>query len=117
LLGYNWKSNTVYQPFYGGIVAPQVTSVGGPGGAAITIFENISTTTRSITNFFVGINAAKFEATLAKVSGKAWELTGDGKAKILLYNGLKYVSRLSTKGEATIDIYRDGQLLQKYRLH
>jgi RHS repeat-associated protein len=116
LLGYNWKNNPVYLPFYGGIVAPQVTSVGGPGGAAVTIFENISTTTRSITNFFVGIKAAQSEATLAKLSGKAWQLSGDGKAKILLYDGLKYVSRLSTKGEATVDIYRGDQLLQKYRL-
>jgi len=32
LLGYNWKNNPVYLHYYGGIVAPQVTGVGGAGG-------------------------------------------------------------------------------------
>jgi len=116
LIGYNFRGGAVRTPLTILTPNPWLMPDGPPGEAAATIFKNISVTRKSITNFLVGMSKVRFEAALAKAAGKAWETTADGKAKTLFFNGLKYVSRLSTTGEETIDIYRDGQLLQKYRL-
>jgi len=121
LLAYNWRGNAIRQPYHGGI-APGADAVIGEEGAAEgawTAFKNISKRirSRSTINFFVGITSARFEATLAKAAGKAWEVSADGKVRTLLYDGLKYVSRgFSSSGEATIEIWREGELLKKYRL-
>ncbi len=121
LLGYNWQGNAVRLPFYGGI-APGADAVFGEEGAAEgawTVFKNISKRirSRSTINFFVGMTRGRFEAALAKAAGKAWEVSADGKVRTLLYDGLKYVSRdFSSSGEATIELWREGELLQKYRL-
>jgi hypothetical protein len=94
----------------------KIVAAAGMLGEAVTIFKNI-TKGRSVVNFFVGLKLAKFEEGLARSSGKALELTKDGKAKRLLHNGLKYVSRaFSNSGPSTIEFWRDGKLLQKYRL-
>jgi hypothetical protein len=114
--GKNVFGDKVFRPYYGGTPPMEITGIGGAAGATATLFENITVTSKSIANFLVDITAARFEASLAKAAGKAWEVTADGKGKILIYNGLKYVSRLSTKGQPTIDIFKDGELLQKYRL-
>jgi hypothetical protein len=90
----------------------------GAAEGAVTIFENISKRIRdkSTINFLVKMKAAQFEAALSNAAKQAWKMSADGKAKILVYNGLKYVSRLATTGEATVDIYRGEELVQKYRL-
>jgi hypothetical protein len=119
--GKNVFGDKVFQKYYGGI-APGADAVMGEEGAAEgagTVFKNISKRIRSKStiNFFVGITSARFEAALAKAAGKAWEVSADGKVRTLLYNSLKYVSRgFSGGGESTIEIWRDGELLQKYRL-
>ena len=82
-----------------------------------TIFKNI-TNARSVASFAIGINLAKFEAAMAKVAGTTWQITKDGKAKILFHNGFKYVGRTfssSTNGP-TVEIWKDGINIIKYRL-
>ena len=103
-------------PHYGGN-PPDVSGRSILGNA--TTFVNISKRVRALStlNFAVGISLARFEAVMAKAAGKAWEVTADGKVKILVHNGLKYVSRAASKeGSPTIEIWREGQLLSKYRL-
>jgi len=97
----------------------------GPAGAeegAATIFEDISATKRirptSTINFAVGITRLRFEEALAKAAGQSWQLIkADGSIRRLVFNGVEYISRAFSKsGEATIEIRRAGELLQKYRL-
>jgi RHS repeat-associated protein len=116
--GKNGLGEDLYRKYYGGPITGAITGVEGEAEGAATIFENISKRIRALstTNFFIGLTSVKFEAALAKVAGKAWEVSRDGKVKTLIFNGVKYISRLSTAGEPTIDIYRGEELLQKYRL-
>jgi RHS repeat-associated protein len=82
-------------------------------------FLNISLRAgRSAKNFAVGLELATFETNLAKAAGKTWELVKpDGSVKRLVHNGLLYISRATSKqGQKTVEIWRDGKLLQKYRL-
>jgi hypothetical protein len=59
----------------------------------------------------------RFENALAKAAGAAWQLTKDGRAKELIYNGIRYVSRThSSSGQNIVEIWKDGALLMKYRL-
>lgn len=94
----------------------------GPAGeaeGAATVFKNMSRRirSRSTINFFVGMRLENFEAALAKVAGKGWEVTSKEGVRTLIHNGIKYVSRsFSKSGESTIEIWKDGVLLQKYRL-
>jgi RHS repeat-associated protein len=118
--GKNVFGEELYTKHYGGPITGAVTSVNleGEAESAYTTFQNISKRIRALstTNFAIGVTSAKFEAAMAKAVGKAWEVSRDGKVKTIIYNGLKYVSRLSTEGAPTIDVYREGELLQKYRL-
>jgi RHS repeat-associated protein len=117
--GKNVFGQKIYRPYYGGTPPEAITGLEGAAeeGASI-IFKNI-TKGRSVTNILVGITSDRFEANMARLAGKAWEMSQDGKVKVLIYNGLKYVSRaIASSGEYhTIEIWKDGgELLQKYRL-
>ncbi|MBI2967240.1 MAG: hypothetical protein HYY40_05440 [Bacteroidetes bacterium] len=71
-------------------------------------------------NFSVGLKLSNFETNLAKGLNIAWRTSVDGKVKILIdqTKGLKYVSRAFSKSTsgATVEIYRSGSLIAKYRL-
>jgi hypothetical protein len=90
-------------------------SFGRFGGAA-TFFRNITLTRKSLPNFFIGISRVRFEKNMEKVAKVGWQLTKDGKAKELTYNGIRYVSRLSTSGIHTVDLWKDGVNIIRYRL-
>ena len=108
------------QNLYYGPADPVGVSPAGAEEGAATAFENISKRirSRSTINFSVGITRLRFEEALAKAAGQSWELIkADGSIKRLVYNGVEYIGRgFSTSGEATIEIRRAGELLQKYRL-
>lgn len=116
-LGYKGKNalgEDVVDPIYGGFGPP--VSIGRFGNAA-TYFRAITATRKSIPNFFIGINLVRFENALAKAAGTAWRLTKDGRVKELIHNGVRYVSRThSASGQNTVEIWKDGVLLMKYRL-
>jgi RHS repeat-associated protein len=116
--GYNGKNifgEDVYHRVYTGV--PPDGAIGGVGGEASIAFRYISFTRKSIPNFRIGLQLAKFEEALARAAGKAWDVTKDRKAKTLIYKGLKYISReFSTGGEKTVEIWKDDVLIQKYRL-
>jgi RHS repeat-associated protein len=117
-LGRNVFGDKVFMTVHMGNPADAVSGPEGLEEEGATLFESISKRIRSKStiNFFIGITSGRFEANLAKLAGKAWELSGDGKVKTLIYNGIKYVSRASGAEGGTIDLYRGEELLQKYRL-
>ncbi len=113
--GRNIFGEKVYPNYLTG--TPMLPSIAGEASEAYTIFKSITVTTKSIPNFLVGIKLADFETNLAKLANAAWKLSADGKVKTLVYKGFTYVSRtFSIQGNSTVEILKDGQLLQKYRL-
>lgn len=118
-LGKNVFGGDIYRRYYGGVPPDGVIGAAGSTEGAYTVFKNISKRIRakSTINFFVGMKLANFESSLAKAAGKAWQYSEDGKVKKLFHKGIEYISRnFSKSGESTIEIWKDGNLLQKYRL-
>jgi hypothetical protein len=98
------------------VVAPGEGAAAGAEEIAATAFKNI-TTGKSVINFAVGEKLKVAEQALSNAAGKVWSSSKDGNVKILVYNGIKYVARtFSNQGQKTMEIWKDGTLIQKYRM-
>ena len=72
---------------------------------------------KSVPNFNVGMKLGKFEDAMSKAAKSTWSVSKDGKVKSLMHNGITYISRSFSKSAgSTVEIWKDGKLVLKYRL-
>ncbi|GGF31392.1 hypothetical protein [Echinicola rosea] len=89
------------------IKVPKITQV---------TFETISTRKKLI-EFRLGLKRTEFMAKMEKATGTTWKAFSHPEIFNLHYNGLKYTRRPFSKfAGATVDIYKNGKNIAKYRL-
>jgi len=104
---------TIMAPFTGFVMRAGATrSVGN----AVSTYEDI-TLGRSVTNRATNVTAQEAEGNL-EANGFAKSVSKDGNVSIYQKGSMKYTIRATSKstGGATMEVFKNGQLIQKIRL-